>query len=119
MRILVFGSRTFTDSAAMERHLRAFEHLKDFTTITVIDGAAKGADSIAHAVAGKLGYGTRRFPADWSAHGRSAGAIRNQQMIDEGQPHFAIAFWDGKSPGTRDMKNRLLYLGIPLEVIYF
>lgn len=76
----------------------------------VIDGAAMGADSLGHAVAKELGIPTVRYPADWATHGPAAGPIRNQQMIDEGNPTDVWCFTDEEemSPGTKDMFERAI-----------
>ena len=39
--------------------------------------------------------------ADWEKHGKSAGYKRNQEMANV-STHL-IAFWDGKSRGTKHM----------------
>ena len=41
------------------------------------------------------------YPADWELHGKSAGPIRNQQMLIEGKPDLVLAFPGGK--GTAHM----------------
>ena len=51
-----------------------------------------------------------RFPADWSEYGKAAGAIRNQQMLDEGTPDLVVAFPGGN--GTLDMVRRSQRAGI-------
>ena len=40
-----------------------------------------------------------RFPADWNMHGRAAGPIRNQQMLDEGKPELVVSFLGGRGTG--------------------
>ena len=58
------------------------------------------------------------FPAKWRQHGRAAGPIRNQQMLDEGLPTHVYAFHDhlDKSRGTRDMIDRAQACNIPITV---
>jgi len=46
----------------------------------------------------------RCYNADWQRHGRGAGPIRNQAMLDDGKPHLVIAFPGGR--GTVDMIRR-------------
>ena len=48
--------------------------------------------------------------ADWAKHGRKAGPIRNQRMIDEGRPDLVVAFPGGT--GTADMVERARVAGI-------
>jgi hypothetical protein len=71
----------------------------------VIDGAAKGADTIGHEWAKARGVDTKRVPADWDKHGKAAGPIRNQamlNMLDAGD--LVVALPGGK--GTADMVKR-------------
>lgn len=97
MKVLVCGSRGFNDLQLLEGVLDALGPTE------IIHGDARGADRIAGAYAERLGIVCRRFPAAWETYGRRAGYVRNQQMLDEGQPDIVIAFWDGKSPGTKMM----------------
>jgi len=48
--------------------------------------------------------------AKWSKHGRAAGPIRNQEMIDECKPDLVVAFPGGR--GTADMVRRAKAAGI-------
>jgi YspA, cpYpsA-related SLOG family len=101
LRILVCGSRTWDDPKAIERELAA----RKSSAGLVIDGAAPGADSMAHAIAVRLGIPTLRFPADWEKYGKSAGHKRNWQMLHEGKPDIMLAFARHlpTSRGTADM----------------
>jgi hypothetical protein len=72
--------------------------------ITIIEGEARGADSIAREEALALGYEVLRFPANWRQHGKAAGMIRNRQMLVEGKPNLVYAFPTSvNSIGTRNM----------------
>jgi hypothetical protein len=70
----------------------------------LIVGDATGADAIAAEFAYGLGCEVMRFAADWELHGRGAGPLRNQRMIDEGKPEVAAFFPGGR--GTADMFRR-------------
>lgn len=84
------------------------------TAITeVIHGAAKGADTIGKLWAKRNGIKERPFPADWNQHGRAAGHIRNQQMLDEGRPDLVVAFPGGK--GTAGMVEKAKSARIPVK----
>lgn len=75
------------------------------TDITIISGGATGADSAAIDFAVTHYCQFKVFKADWKKLGKAAGPIRNQQMIDEGEPDLAVEFPGGK--GTADMRSRL------------
>jgi hypothetical protein len=97
MKILICGSRTFNDSRAIEEQLGTFEGIEG---ITIIHGGARGADSLAGNIAKKLGWKQLVFLPDWDLHGKCAGIVRNDLMLDQ-QPDLVMAFWDGKSRGTQ------------------
>lgn len=117
MRILVCGSRTWEDSDTIERVLLAFS---DALPI-IIHGAARGADHLADWVAADHGWTRIPFPvtdADWRKHGKAAGAIRNRQMLEEGQPDLVIAFRvRGESRGTDNMIAQARKEGVPVWVV--
>jgi len=78
----------------------------------VLSGCAPGADTLGTEWAEAKGIQVAR-PADWNTHGRAAGPIRNQQMLDEGKPELVVSFPGGR--GTADMVRRVRAAGI--EVI--
>jgi hypothetical protein len=106
VRILVCGGRDFHDFWAVDNILSVYKPRLTW----IIHGAAAGADALANEWAADNEIPTIRFPADWGRHGRSAGPIRNQQMIDEGKPDLVIAL-PGRR-GTADMKARARKAGI-------
>jgi hypothetical protein len=55
----------------------------------------------------------KRFAADWDKHGKAAGPIRNQQMVDK-EPSYMIAFPGGS--GTRDCARRADEAGIQVFI---
>lgn len=111
MRVLVCGSRTFNDYELMKEVL-GVRHIT-----TIIHGKARGADSLAGRYSEELSIDVIEFPAEWDKYGRSAGHIRNGQMVTEGKPHLVIAFWDRSSRGTQDMINQAEKAGVPVEVV--
>lgn len=115
-RVLVFGDRNWTDGQAIERRLR---EIHAFTPIEfVIEGEARGADTLAKEAAYRIGIRVEPFPADWARYGRAAGPVRNQQMLDEGVPTRGLCFHSNitKSKGSADMLRRCRKAGLPTEV---
>jgi hypothetical protein len=100
MRVLVCGDRHWVDRAAIKRELRKFP-----ANTVIIEGEAKGADSLARDVALELGFKVLSFPADWDKYHRAAGPIRNRQMLTEGKPDLVLAFHQDltRSKGTKNM----------------
>jgi hypothetical protein len=102
VRLLIAGSRYWDDPVPIRQ---ALERARP---TVLIHGAARGADSIAARLAYAMGIEVLAFPADWDRHGRGAGPLRNQRMLDDGRPEWAILFADyiATSYGTRDMLRR-------------
>lgn len=122
MRLLVCGSRTFTDDRFLFRVLDGFlkEARDTRDDIVIIAGGARGADHFAERWANFDQVPCEQYPADWDAHGKAAGPIRNQRMLDEGKPDVVIAFVDkplAESKGTADMVRRARAAGVPTYVI--
>ena len=102
-RILVTGGRQNYDWLTVEKAI--WKHLKQGDII--VHGAAGGVDSIAAQMA-KYNpdfFEEDPFPADWNTHGKAAGGIRNQAMLDSGGIVGALVFAGGT--GTADMTRRL------------
>jgi predicted Rossmann-fold nucleotide-binding protein len=108
MRVLVCGGRNYRNWSAVAESL---QRIHATTPIDVlIHGCAKGADALAARWAYLVGVRERGFGADWETHGRAAGPIRNQAMLDEGKPDLVVAFPGGA--GTADMVRRAAAAGI-------
>jgi hypothetical protein len=111
MRLLVCGGRDFSDT---ERAYKVLDRLHRAHGIdVVIEGDARGADRIAGYWARRNRVDNLKFPADWGAHGRAAGPIRNGKMLAEGKPDMVLAFPGG--PGTADMLRRAREAGLPIQ----
>ena len=104
MRILVCGGRDFTDRAQLYRTL-------DFYNPSwIISGAARGADTLAADYAKVRKLPLEEYPAEWDKHGKSAGFIRNKEMLDLGKPDKIIAFAGGA--GTANMIKQSKKAGV-------
>lgn len=111
MRVLVCGGRDFCDWRKLSGTLTNL-HMQRQAITEVVHGNAIGADWLAKAWAISAGIPEKPFPAKWSEHGKAAGPIRNQQMLDEGKPNLVVAFPGGA--GTRDMVTRAKKAGIEI-----
>ncbi len=112
MRVLVCGSREWTNYSVIERRMKALP-----PGSVIIEGEARGADKSARRIAEHLGFKVMPFRANWYKHGNRAGPIRNQRMIDVGEPDLVLAFPMPDSVGTHDMIARARKAGIPVEVV--
>lgn len=113
-RVLVTGSRNWADREAIFNALLD-QWEQSGGEMAVIHGGARGADQIAHrwATATEMGVSVEVHPADWDRHGKAAGFIRNQQMVDAGAD-VCLAFPLGESPGTRHCMKAAEKAGIPV-----
>jgi YspA, cpYpsA-related SLOG family len=117
MRVLVCGSRTWTDWAAVRRAVFDESLILPWDANTIIHGGAIGADSIAGCIAKELGCKIELYLPDWEKYGKSAGIYRNQQMVLDGKPDKVIAFWDGVSRGTKHMVSFAAVHNIPVQIV--
>ena len=111
MKLIVAGSRAFTDYQLLCQVLGPERH----RITEVIHGGARGADQLGFRWALKHHVRSRCFAADWARFGNSAGIRRNCQLAQAGD--LLIAFWDGRSPGTRHIISCMQQLGKPVVVI--
>ena len=114
MRLLVTGDRTWKDEGLIHAFLTIYADT--YPDLVIIHGGANGADSIAGDIAESMEIKTLEFRADWDRHGRAAGPIRNQQMLDEGKPNAVVAFHKNlqSSRGTLDMVRRARKANLPV-----
>lgn len=120
MRVLVCGSRHFNDYSKLCLEMDRISTEYDFDNrqpITIIHGAARGADTLAGRYAEECGFDVRAFPALWDKYGKSAGPIRNALMLSEGKPDLCIAFRGPNSRGTQNMINQAEKAGVKTMVV--
>lgn len=113
MRILVCGGREFDDLQLLFDTMEEL-NLDEKQPITIIAGEAKGADWLARVYAKYCGWEYEGYPADWKAHGKAAGHIRNGRMLLEGKPDLVVAFPGGK--GTQNMIQQAEKAGVPVKI---
>jgi hypothetical protein len=87
----------------------------------IIEGGARGADSLARSVAKELGLQYRTYPANWKEHHRAAGPIRNRKMLKDEDPDRVIAFHNDidSSKGTKDMITISVKAGKPVLLVSY
>lgn len=119
-RIIIAGSRDFTDYAVVEKEAgKIIGELLAQTPgayVEIISGNARGTDMLGERFAREKRYQLWRFPANWTAYGRAAGPIRNRAMLEFAMAREAvlITFWNGRSRGTGNMVNLAQLAGIPV-----
>lgn len=110
-RVIVCGGRDYADMAQLSETLGNLKR----DGLTIIEGGARGADAMARTWALVNGVRHETFAANWRAHGKAAGPIRNQRMLDEGEPDLLIAFAGGS--GTADMVRRAGRAGLTTIIV--
>jgi len=104
----------------MQSEWKAYKarHKLQDTNITIITGGARGADELAERLAKETDTRLQVMKADWKAHGKAAGPIRNAAMAKAaGADGRLLAYWDGKSPGTADMIKQAKRAGLKVQTV--
>ena len=83
--------------------------------VVIVSGEAMGADSLAIQLAKSHNVALHVYPAHWDLHGNAAGPIRNELMA--GNADGLLAFWDGKSKGTRHMIHIAKHRGLDVHIV--
>jgi predicted Rossmann-fold nucleotide-binding protein len=117
MKVLICGGRDFTDRSLFYSTMDDLSEELDFDgnqPITIIEGGARGADTLAREYAEESGWGLEEYPADWKKDGRRAGYVRNTKMLEEGRPDVVVAFPGGK--GTAMMVDIAKRAEVPVRM---
>lgn len=104
MRIGVTGGRDFDGWHLVVHTLRQMPE-----SAVLVHGAAPGADSLCAEWWDMQGRVVEAHPADWETHGKAAGPLRNQEMVDSGLD-LLLVFPGGR--GTADMRSRAEAAGV-------
>ena len=112
--VLVTGDRNWTDREKIRQVLTEYDPL----TTLIVEGGARGADTIAREIAEELGFDVLEVKAQWEKYGRAAGAVRNKLMYDKSHPTVVEAFHSnlGASKGTKHMVEYSKKGGTPVRV---
>jgi hypothetical protein len=115
MKVIIAGGRTFNDYDLLCQNCDKTLSLQN--EIEIVSGTANGADKLGEKYANEKGYPIKQFPADWDKYGKSAGYKRNEEMAKYADA--LIAFWDGKSKGTKHMIDLAKRYELKVKVVIF
>lgn len=116
MKIIIAGSRNFNNYQKLKQECDKF--LQDYKNIEIVSGAHyKGADKLGEKYASEKKIKIIKFPADWIKYGKAAGPKRNNQMAIYADA--LIAFWDGKSNGTKNIIQLAKQRQLKTRIILF
>lgn len=111
MKLAVIGSREFNNWELLN------EKVSQLKPTLIVSGGARGADTLGERYADENNIEKLIFPADWRKFGKSAGYIRNKNIIESCDE--VIAFWDGKSRGTMHSINIAKESGKKVHLVRF
>lgn len=111
MNVAIVGCRTSKDYKFFKNNL------PDLNITRIISGGSSGIDSLAKRYALEENIEYMEFLPDWNTHGLAAGPIRNKKIVDAAE--YMVAFWDGKSKGTKSAIKLAKQKGIPVEIVMF
>lgn len=116
MHIIIAGCRDFNDYSVVEKEVMNFigKYIGKLE-IEIISGGAKGVDALGERFAKEHNLLLKVVPADWKTYGHSAGPRRNEKMAR--MAGTLIAFWDGKSRGTKNMIETANKFGLRVKVV--
>ena len=106
MKVAVVGSRNLT-----------INNLGDYLpkdTTEIVSGGARGIDRCAREYAKSHNIKLTEFLPEYERYGRSAPLKRNLQIIRYAD--MVLAFWDGKSNGTRFVIENCKKENVPIKV---
>ena len=92
--------------------------LKEYITSDVdkiVSGGVKGVDTIAKEFAKSNGIILVEFLPEYEKYGRGAPLVRNEQIVNYADK--VLAFWDGKSKGTKHVIEYAKKMNKPCEVV--
>jgi hypothetical protein len=146
LRVIIAGGRDFNDYDLLKREcLKIFTQLKsegystDRKNLEIISGEAKGADTLGKRFAIMFKLDVVSFPAKWNdfnvekceirynkygnPYNVLAGHNRNEEMAkyasEDKELGVLLAFWDGKSTGTKNMIELAKKYGLKVFVVNY
>jgi len=115
--ILICGDRNWSDFTKIREVLLKVIGTRSLQEVEVVHGGARGADSIGGWIAKDIGIPTIHVhPADWEKHGKAAGPIRNELMLQKHDVDIVLAFHSNieESKGTKHMISCAKKKNIPV-----
>ncbi len=102
MPIVICGCRDFYDKKVFTEFAdKCLAETASKWEICILSGHCSGVDAMAEEYAAERGFAVKLYPAEWARYGKAAEPKRNMQMAKDASA--VIAFWDGRSKGTKNM----------------
>lgn len=106
MRVAVIGSRGLRVNN-LEKYLPQ-------DVCEIVSGGARGIDTCAKNYALKNGIPLKEFLPNYNCFGKQAPLVRNVQIVEYSD--LVLAFWDGKSRGTKFVIDKCKELNKKVQV---
>lgn len=118
MRCIIAGSQSITDYKVVCDAIKEAR----YEITEVVSGCAKnGVDQLGIRWAHEHGIPVDPHPAKWrradGSYNKGAGVVRNGEMAKVADG--AIVVWDGQSPGSKNMRDRMIRLKKPCFVYIY
>lgn len=124
IRLLVCGSRWFDDAMIFNTRMdflfdmyRLNRYIKDMEIVT---GNDEGACDLACRYANQREIKLVECAIDWDKFGRSAAYRRNEHMVKyclKAEHKLCVAFWDSKTPETKNILDFAYKMKMPIKII--
>lgn len=116
MKLIIAGSRRLSPTQLDVFHLvKSVRWWSKHITEIVSGGCSTGVDVAAKRFASEQKIEYREFAADWDAHGKAAGPIRNRAMAQYADALLLI--WDGNSRGSASMLAEARHAGLTIQQV--
>ena len=106
MRVAVIGSRGL--------YVEDLGSYRPEGTTEIVSGGARGVDASAREYAFRHGLKLTEFLPEYSRYGRGAPLRRNIAIIESAD--LVLAFWDGRSKGTKHVIDNCKKRNIPVQI---
>lgn len=118
-KVIIAGSRYYSDYEKLRSTcdwLLSKKLANPEYQVIVLSGGAPGADSLGERYARERGLAIERHPADWDAHGRAAGPIRNEEMAAMADALIAFPLEGAANRGTQNMVRLAREHGLQVRI---
>lgn len=112
MKVIIAGSRSFDGNLKLMGMVADAVLKSKFQITEVVSGGARGVDLAGEIYARTYNIPVRLFIPDWNEHGKSAGMIRNIEMLKYSDA--VIVLWDGVSKGSKHTLDTARKMGKPV-----
>jgi glycerophosphoryl diester phosphodiesterase len=130
-KVIVAGGRNFNNYETLETTLDHLLSNKQPKDIIIVSGGAKGADALGEQYAVLHNIKVKIIKAKWydmsepcvvkykgnQKYNALAGHLRNKKMAKFA--NALVAFWDGISPGTKDMIQLAVKHDLHIRVVNY